>query len=254
MLLPLNPHSVRAEPVKVARWQGTAHGFLTLRTLDGKLLATGDLVQVGHGERVTSRLTFRFRDGSLDDETTIFTQRGSFELVSDRLVQRGPSFPDPMDALVLANGDVTIRSLGKKDKDGKDKVETSHIELPPDTSNGMIFNLMMNIPPKTTETKLAMVAQTGKGRLVHLSIKPDGEESFTVGGARRMAITYRIHIELGGIAGVVAPVIGKQPEDIRVWMLGGDAPALLKVEGQLYEGGPIWRMETVAGVFGTSGR
>ncbi len=243
-----------AEPVAVARSQGTAHGFLTLRTLEGKLLATGDLVQVGHGDRVTSRLTFHFRDGSVEDETTVFTQRKTFQLVSDRLVQRGPSFPDPMEALVLANGEVTIRSLGKKDKDGKDKVETTHMDLPPDTSNGMVFNLMMNIPPKTTETKIAMVTQTGKGRLVHLSIKPDGEEPFTVGGARRTAVVYRIHIELGGVAAVVAPVIGKQPEDIRVWMLGGEAPSILKVEGQMYEGGPIWRMETVAGVFGTSGR
>ncbi len=238
----------------VVRSQGTAHGFLTLKTLDGKLLATGDLVQVGHGDRVTSRLTFRFRDGSVEDETTVFTQRRTFQLVSDRMVQRGPTFPDPMDALVLAKGGVTIRTLGKKDKDDKDKVETTHMDLPPDTSNGMVFNLMMNIPPQTTETKIAMVAPMGKGRLVHLSIKPDGEEPFTVGGTRRMATMYRIHIELDGVIGVVAPIIGKQPEDIRVWMLGGDAPAILKVEGQMYEGGPIWRMETVAGVFGTGGR
>ena len=32
-------------------------------------------------------------------------------------------------------------------------------------------------------------------------------------------------MELGGIAGIVAPIIGKQPPDLHVWILGGDAPA-----------------------------
>jgi hypothetical protein len=37
------------------------HGFLALRTLDGKRLADGEMTQVPEGDRVTSRLIFRFK-------------------------------------------------------------------------------------------------------------------------------------------------------------------------------------------------
>src|ERR1035438_10262043 len=97
-----------ADSVPVLRSQGTFHGFLVLQTLDGKSLATGDLIQIGEGDRVTSRLTFHFRDGSLDDETTVYTQHKVFHLISDHHIQRGPSFPQPLDMLVEA---ATHRSL-----------------------------------------------------------------------------------------------------------------------------------------------
>jgi hypothetical protein len=222
--------------------QGTYHGFLILRDLTGKLLADGDLVQVAHGDRVTARLTFHFRDGSVDDETTVFTQRKTFQMVSDHHVQRGPSFPKPIDYLIEANGKITIRQPGEKPGDPV-KVETNHIDLPPDTYNGLEFTTLINISPRAPETKVAMVAPTGKGRLVHLSIKPVGDDPFTLGFVRHKAIHYQIHVDLGGIVGVVAPLIGKQPEDYQVWVLDGDAPALVKFEGQLYDGGPIWRIE-----------
>ena len=48
------------------------------------------------------------------------------------------------------------------------------------------------------------------------------------------ATQYVIKTEIGGVAGVIAPIIGKQPKDIQVWILGGTAPAFLKLEGQLY--------------------
>jgi hypothetical protein len=66
---------LRAEPVAVRYTEGLVHGFLVLRTLDGRAIADGDLDQVASGAQVTSRLTFRFRDGSLHDETAVFTQR-----------------------------------------------------------------------------------------------------------------------------------------------------------------------------------
>jgi hypothetical protein len=66
-----------ADPVEVRHPQGSAHGFLALKTLQGTRLATGDMTQVVHGDRVTSRVVFHFRAGSVDDDTTIFTQRGA---------------------------------------------------------------------------------------------------------------------------------------------------------------------------------
>src|ERR1700733_982678 len=72
-----------AAPVGVRHVEGLVHGFLSLRSPEGKLLADGDLTQAVRGTLVTSRLVFHFKDGSLSDETSVFSQRGHFSLVSD---------------------------------------------------------------------------------------------------------------------------------------------------------------------------
>jgi hypothetical protein len=235
--------SLAADPIPVRRSQGTFHGFLVLRTLEGSTLATGDLVQIGHDDRVTSRLTFHFRDGSVDDETTVYSQRKFFQLISDHHIQRGPSFPKPLDMLVdAASGQITTR-----DKDGK--TTQDHVDLAPDVCNGLPLVLLLNLDPSAPPSRLSMVAPTSKPRLVHVLLAGEGEDSLTIGGIRHKATNYRIKIELGGVAGVVAPIVGKQPSDIHVWILGGEAPAFVKEEGQFYEGGPIWRIELIAPVF-----
>jgi hypothetical protein len=48
---------------------------------------------------------------------------------------------------------------------------------------------------------------------------------------------------------VVAPVIGKQPPDAQIWLLGGEAPVVLKSEMLSYAGGPVWRIELAAPVW-----
>ena len=63
-----------------------------LRSLDGKILASGDLIQVAKDDQVTSEIVFHFKDGS-HDETSVFSQDHTFRLLSDHLVQQGPSFP-----------------------------------------------------------------------------------------------------------------------------------------------------------------
>src|SRR5207249_9189558 len=85
------------EQVSVRHPEGLQHGFLALRTLEGKILADGELTQVAEGDRVTSHLTFRFKDGSLYQEASVFSQRGTFRLWSDRVIQKGPSFKQPME-------------------------------------------------------------------------------------------------------------------------------------------------------------
>ena len=124
-----------------------------------------------------------------------------------------------------------------------------HLNLPPDLSNGIVFTLLKNIRPAAPETKVSMVATTPKPRLVKLAITALGEEPFSVGGSGRKATHFVVKIELGGAAGIVAPIIGKQPADIHVWILEGDAPAFVKSEGPLFYGGPIWRIELASPVW-----
>lgn len=54
---------------------------------------------------------------------------------------------------------------------------------------------------------------------------------------------YVIHVDIGGVKGAVASLVGKQPPDTHVWILQGKAPTLVKFEGPLYEGGPVWDID-----------
>jgi hypothetical protein len=89
---------------------------------------------------------------------------------------------------------------------------------------------------------VSYVVVASKPRIVKFSIKPDGEDRALVGGLGRRANRFNVHVEIGGVAGVIAPVIGKQPSDTKLWILDGDVPAFVKMEGALYEKGPIWTM------------
>src|SRR5580704_3600665 len=96
-------------PVTVLYNEGLVHGFLVIRTLDGTTIAEGEVMQVARGDRVTSHMILRFKDGSVTDETTVFSQRHTFHLVSVHLVQKGPAFNHPTDlAIDGSTGLITV--------------------------------------------------------------------------------------------------------------------------------------------------
>jgi hypothetical protein len=238
------PSLAVGQQVKVRHSEGLVHGFLALRTLDGATLASGDLIQTAEGSRVASRLIFRFKDGSRHEETTIFSQEDTFKLLSHRLVQQGPSFPRPLDMRIdAAERRVTVRYT---DDDGETRVESDDLDSASDLANGLILTLLKNLSPDTAPVTLPMLAATPKPRLVHLEITASGEEQFSTPGATRKAMHYVVKVEIGGLSGVLAPLLGKQPPDSHVWILGGAAPAFVKSEQPLYAGGPVWRIELVS--------
>src|SRR2546421_12536640 len=100
LVLQIASSRASASSVNVRYQQGTGHGFLGLRTMDGVLLASGEQVQIARNNRITKRLTFHFKDGSIDDETTVFSQGGVLRLISYHHVQKGPSFPRPVDLTI----------------------------------------------------------------------------------------------------------------------------------------------------------
>ena len=108
--------------------EGLVHGFLSLRALEGTLLADGELIQSSRGDRVTSRLVFHFKDGSLHDETVVFSQRGHLRMLHDHLVQKGPAFQRPME--VEIDGRKQEISVRYADDDGKARLVAEHLELP----------------------------------------------------------------------------------------------------------------------------
>ena len=239
--------SASASPVPVRYREGLLHGFLVLSTMDGAHIAEGNLIQVPHGNQITSRLIYHFKDGSLQDETVVFAQRGNFRLVSYHLIQKGPAFQHATEITIApSSGQVTIQYT---DDDGKEKTANEHLKLPPDLANGMVLTLLKNLAPDGPPMEVSMLVATPKPRLVKLAIRNAGKDPFSLAGAGREALHYAIKVEIGGIAGLVAPWLGKQPADSHVWILGGESPTFVKSETLSYMGGPMWRTELVAPVW-----
>jgi hypothetical protein len=233
-----------ASPVAVRYKQGLLHGFLVLSTLDGVAIAQGDLTQVARGDQVTSHLIFHFKDGSEQEETTVYSERGVFRLIRYHLVQKGPAFKNPTEMSIMATtGEVSIHST---DDQGKEKDSNEHLALPADLSNGMVPTLLTNLPPGAQQVELSMLVATPKPRIVKLEVTPHGTDAVVFGSATHEAIHYVMKVNLGGVTGAVASMVGKQPPDNHVWILGGEAPVFVKAETLSYESGPMWRTELTA--------
>ena len=246
-LLACSASTGAAQTVAVRHSEGIVHGFLALRTLEGTTIAGGDLIQRARGTHVTSRLIFRFKDGSVHEETAVFSQRKNFQLLHYRLVQKGHTFPRSIDMSVDAtSGAATVRYT---DKDGEQKTESDTIEAAATLVNGLTLILLKNIQPGTLPGELSYVAATPKPMLVKLAVSSAGEERFTTVGLPRRATHYVVKVKIGGLKGVVASILDKTPPDTHVWILQGEAPAFVKSEGPMYLGGPIWRIELVSPVW-----
>jgi hypothetical protein len=239
--------NAQADPVPVRYMQGSFHGFVELRSEDGHVVASGDSTSVVRGDRVTQETVFHFKDGSIDDEVTVFTQHRTFQLISDHHLQKGPFFPHPMDVMIDARtGTVTVTSPGK---DGKMNVQTDHMKLPPDLANGMVPVVVEDIKPGTALTTVSMIVMTPKPRVVKLLISRQGEETCEVAGFPRKPTHYEVKIDLGGIVGVVAPLIGKAPPTIQLWVIGGTAPTFAREVGPLYSEGPMMTIQLASPVW-----
>jgi hypothetical protein len=105
---------VAAAPVAVQFPEGVTHGFFLVRSVAGEILGQGEMTQVvTEADLVESQLVFRFKDGSLHDEEVAFSQQRVFTLISYRLIQRGPSFPDQLDVSIdRGTAQYTVRTSG----------------------------------------------------------------------------------------------------------------------------------------------
>jgi hypothetical protein len=237
---------VSAAPVAERHAQGYIHGFLVLKDLNDKILASGDLVQLPSGNRVTEALSLHFADGSLYEETSVFSQSRRYRLLTYRQVMKGASFTTQETlSLNVSTGAVQIQYT---ERDGRQKNIADKLSLPPDLANGILIMLLTEAAPHA-EMTLSMLVSTPKPRIVKLKISPAGQESFMVGGSGAKATHYVMKIDIGGVAGVAAKVLGRQPAPQDFWIAAGNAPVFLKSEGALYEDGPVWRIELASPVW-----
>jgi hypothetical protein len=230
-----------AAPVPVRFAEGSLHGFLTLSTPKGVLIASGDLLQVVRDGEVRSRLVFHFKDGSVHDETAVYTQRSVFTMQRYHLVQRGPAFPEDTEiSLERASGKYRVKTRTRKD--GREKVLDGTLDLPLDVYNGMVPTVVKNLSSGAGET-VHMVAFTPAPKLIRLELAPAGDQKILVGGSEKSATRYVLKPILGIWLKLFASLLGRVPPDNHVWIVTADVPAFVKFEGPLYMNGPAWRIE-----------
>ena len=228
-----------ADQVPVEQKQGTIHGFLLMKDRTGKEIAVGDQTNEVHGDTIASRTVFRFRDGSIDDEETEYRQEANFQLVRDHRIQKGPAYKKPSDVTIdVPSGEVSW--VDPSDKQTK----SQHMDLPADLANGLVPLLIQNHSKEGF--KAAYLSVDAKPRIVTLNIKPDGSDRVYLGTDGRRAERFNIHIEIGGITGAVASVVGMQPPDLKMWFSGGAISIFVRMEGQFYQDGPTWTVVLAA--------
>jgi hypothetical protein len=233
--------SVAADPVAVRFIEGVAHGFLALRTPDGGLIAAGDLMQVARHGAVESRTVFRFTDGSLWDETVLFTQERVFVLQSYRLLQKGPVFPQDSE-VTLERDAAKYRVKTTARGGGREVVLDGAFSLPQDTYNGMVVTVAKNLPRGARET-VHLLVFTPTARLIELEIAPAGEHKVLVGQLVKSARHYVLTPKLGPWLKLLTTLTGRLPPDSHAWIFTDEAPSFVRFEGPLHSTGPVWHME-----------
>lgn len=233
---------LEAAPIPALQKQGAMHGFLILKDENHHEIAVGDQTNVVRGNIVHSKLIFHFKDGSVDAETAVYRQGASIQLLSDHHIQTGPSFKKPADVTIdVRKGLVSWVESSDKGKQTK----TQRMSLPADLVNGIFSLPALNFTSKTNEMDVSYLAIASKPRVVKFIVKRDGEDRIILGSTTRKADRFNIHIDLGGVAGTIAPLIGKQPPDIKLWTQG-EVPVFIRMVGPLYEDGPIWTIALAA--------
>jgi len=227
-------------PVKVRLIEGTSRGFLVLRDLNGDAIAHGEMTQRPRGGRIESQLVLNFKDGSIWDEHVTFSQKDVFRVESYRLMQRGPSFP--LSEIAFDRRTSGFQARTQQTKSDEVKEASGHLEMPADLYNGMALVLLKNLPPGSG-ISAQMAVFTPKPRLIQMTLVAEEDDVVRLGSATRTARRYLVKLEVGGLTGILASLVGKDPPDVRYWLVTGEVPAFVRFQGAMFLKGPIWRLE-----------
>ena len=193
--------ATRAEPIAVRYPEGLVHGFLVLRTLDGRTSRrrrsqSGGERRAGHGAAdlsIPRRLGAR-RDGGLH---------------AARAFPAG-ELPAGAEGPVVS---ATARDVDRRRHGAgatcatpttkvSTKTESERMELPADLANGLVSTLLKNVRPEAPPCSLSYVAATPKPRLVKLEIATAAPDRFSTGRRGRLATHYVVKVEIGGLGGL----------------------------------------------------
>ena len=238
---------VDSAPVAVRFPEGIAHGYLLVRSLVGEIIGQGEMTQVvKEGDLLESHLVFNFKDGSLHDEIVTFSQQRVFTMLSYRLVQRGPSFPDQIEVSIdRSTAEYKVRS--KTGKDGNEEELTGAFTLPKDVYNGIFVTMLLNLPKGASET-VSFLAFTPKPEVIKLELNLMGEHTVRIGDLSHKAVRYAFKPDIGMIRELLGKATGKIPTQFHYdcWILDDEVPSFVQFEGPLQLMGPIVLIELVS--------
>jgi hypothetical protein len=236
-----------AAPVAVRFLEGVTHGYLLVHSQGGETIGQGELTQVAkEGDLVESRLVIRFKDGSLYDEKVAFSQQRVFTIIRYHLIQRGPSFPDQIDASI-DRGTAEYKVRSQAGKDGREEVLTGHFDLPNDVYNGMFAVVLKNLL-KDANATVNVLAFTPGPEAIKLQLRFIGEQAVHIGDLSSKAKHYVFKPQIGKLRQFFGKLSGKLPADFHYdcWILTDEVPGFVQFEGPLQIMGPIVRIELVS--------
>jgi hypothetical protein len=174
---------------------------------------------------VETSLVLRFHDGSVYEEHVTFTQRGTLELQRYRVIQRGPSFPDWLDATVdRATGRYDVHYRG--DDDGRWQQLSGTLTLPADTYNGMLPVLLKQLTGVVPH-HVQIVAFTPRPRFVTVRATPVGEEPLVIRERLMTTMRYQLKPQLGLFASLLIADI----PPAYLWVAPGDVSEFVRFQG-----------------------
>ena len=238
---------VYAAPVAVRFPEGMTHGFLLVRSLAGEILGQSEMIQtLKEDDLIENQLVFRFKDGSLHDEKVAFSQQRVFTMISYRLVQRGPSFPEQLDISIdRRTAKYTVRS--QEGEDGKEEALTGQVDLPKDVYNGMLITMSKNLQKGADET-VSVLAFTPAPQVIKVHLHAVDEDPVNIAEVSRKATQYVYTPQIGVIKEFFGKALGKLPAEFHYtcWIMNGKIPSFVQFEGPLQLMGQIVRIELVS--------
>jgi hypothetical protein len=234
-------------PVAARFPEGTAHGFLLVRSQAGEIIGQGAMTQVvKEGDQVESHLVFTFKDGSLHDEKVTFSQQRVFTMLRYHLVQRGPSFPDQIE-VSIDRGTAEYKVRSRAGDDGKEEVLAGAFTLPQDVYNGIFVTMLLNLPKGASGT-VNFLAFTPNPEIIKLELILKGEHTVRIGDLSRKAVQYAFQPDIGMIRELLGKATGKIPAQFHYdcWILDDEVPSFVQFKGPLQLMGPIMQIELVS--------
>ena len=239
--------AAQAEPVAVRFPQGVTHGFLVVRSLAGDVVGHGEVTQIVKStDLVESHLVFDFKDGSLHDETVVFSQQRLLTLVRYQLIQRGPSFPEQIEvSMDRTTADYTVRT--REGPVQEEKTVSGELALPKDVYNGMLVTVLLNLPKAASET-VHIVSFNPRPQVFKLELQFHGEQTARISQLSRKAFKYVFKPDIGTIREFFGKLLGKLPDDFHYtcWILADEISSFVGFEGPLHLKGPILHIELVS--------
>ena len=232
--------AAKAEPVAVRLAEGNYRAFLVVRSADGTPIAHGEQSQRPVGGTLQTRLELKFKDGSVHEESVTYTQAKVFRLERYHLVQRGPSFPTMDVSFDRKAGHYKAVTQSKKDEEQKSA--SGALEIPADVYNGMAATLLKNLPVGA-RASAQMMAFTPKPIVIRMEVSTEGEDRVSLGGHMKKVSRHVVKLDVTGLKGVLATLTGKDPPDMRYWLVTGNVPVFVRFEGVMFLTGPVWRVE-----------